>query len=247
MSETENKVTEILKEYLSWEEKKENIKYETLSITAKNRLRIKYDKDASYYKTQTNPDTGVIFADEEVLFADTIASFWTPYKTLLKLEAEWDVYKTAGSLGALLRQINASWNNEYTSKIKEVNKQIEKFADACYTKGNYMLLPKRAMNIQRYRVAEDRIDRTLYESFDKGLLSGFFENNEKLLEWVDKEKLAVLFKDGVKSKDNICWLVEKNNFQMISEMRANEVYDYLENVTTFIIERTRLIDNLVMM
>jgi hypothetical protein len=42
---------------------------------------------------------------EEALYADTIISFWTPYRRLLKLEVGWIASKTSSSLDALKRQI----------------------------------------------------------------------------------------------------------------------------------------------
>ena len=56
-----------------------------------------------------------------------------------------------------------------------------------------MLLPERQMNLQRFRFAEDRIDLSLYECFDKGPLSKFFIK-EDLEVWKKSKNLKACLK-----------------------------------------------------
>ena len=224
----ENCVLKILEDYLDWEKLKKQKNYHRLSQKEKDKLRLKYDNDAKYYY-KTLP--------EEALCADTIISFWTPYKRLLEVEANWIAYKTPRSLESLINQIKTNRKNDYTEKIRRVNGNVEEFAKICYTKGNYMLLPERQMNIQRYSVTEDRIDLTLYECFETGVLAKFFENGNNLKDWVYEQNLSSLFINDDICRDNINWFIKENKAKWISEMGENEIYEYLENAILLIKKR----------
>ena len=225
------KVREILEDYIRWLEVKESKEYVRSDWKYKDAKRLEFDNDAKYYKDQEE------LKDEDALHADTIFSFWTPYKTLLLRNANWTVSKTVKSINALLEQSDATHPNKITSKILEVNTKIEAFASVCYTRGNYMLLPKREMNNYRYQVTEDRIDMTLYEAFDKGALSKFFPKENDLYKWIEKENLLSLFVDNEVSRTKINWLINENNPKLISEMSAKEIYSYLKEGTEFIAKR----------
>lgn len=243
MSLDQNSIIEILDDYLVWEEKKAEKKYDQLSSKEKDELRLKYDNDAKYYKSQINKDTGVKYTDEEALFADTIISFWTPYKRLLELEAEWNVYKTAKSLKALLWQIKSNKETAYSQRIKDVNLKLNTFAKLCYTAGNFMLLPNRQMNNQRYKFTTDRIDMTLYECFGKGVLSGFFENEKELVDWIVVQNLSSVFIGGDICREKIEWFVREDKPKLISQMNADEIFEYIDNSISFIESRNTLLAN----
>ena len=224
----EDFVLNILESYLKWEKKKIEINYDSLSQDRKNELRLEYDDDAKYYHKIVGLEK------EEALYADTIISFWTPYRRLLKLEAGWIASKTSSSLDALIRQIKI-YRNE---AIRKVNANIAEFAKICYSKGNYMLLPARKMNYERYQFTEDRIDLTLYESFRNGKLACHFQDDEKLKEWIDNQNLSIIFKGKEINRDKIIWFIsDEKNRKLISEMSADEVYEYLRNATLLIQER----------
>lgn len=136
-------ITAILDDYLVWEEIKAEKRYDQLSGTEKDELRLNFDNDAKYYKGKINNDTNAKYTYEEALFVDTIISFWTPYKRLLELEADWKAYKTAKSIKVLLRQIKSNKETMYSQRIKEVNIKVNARAKLCYTPANFMLLPNR--------------------------------------------------------------------------------------------------------
>ena len=143
-----SKVEEIIDYYIAWEEVAERVEYKKSTPFEKEQIRLKYDEDAKYFKN-------LGYDDNTALHADVIVSFWTIYKTLLNNEAHWKVSKTLKSLEALRRQIQSK--GRYSKKILEVNEMISEFAEICYTRGNYMLLPEgaRGMNNQRYLFTED--------------------------------------------------------------------------------------------
>ena len=183
-------VIDILEGYLALEKLKQEINYKYLSWKQKDEFRLENDNDAKFYYEECKLEI------HKALKADTIVSFWTPYCRLLKLEADWTVgmnAKTIVNLEVLLKQTRATWKNEYTPKIKKINENLEPFANMCYTSGNYMLLPERQMNLQRFRFAEDRIDLSLYECFDKGPLSKFFIK-EDLEVWKKSKNLKACLK-----------------------------------------------------
>lgn len=224
-----NAVINILEQYLEWE----NVKQEKGCSDA---LRLKYDNDAKYYLEKG-------YSKEKALHADTIISFWTIYKSLLKKEANWRSYKTIESLKCLLCQIQSKHKNDYTAKIIEINDKLDDFAEIIYTEGNYMLLPdgQRRLNNVRYMNFQDRIDLTLFHSFSDGKLSRFFKNDNSLCEWIREEKLASLFKNHEIIKENITVFV--NNEKSITAMNSDEIYAYVNKAKSFILERSKEISN----
>lgn len=226
-----NSVLNVLEQYLAWEKIKEANNYDNLTQKKKDELRLQNDNDAMYYSQIVG------LTNDKALYADTIISFWTLYSRLLELEAGWYAYKTVKSLERLIFQINKMRENDYTEKIKKVNEKIESFAEVCYTKGNYMLLPKRIMNTRRYEVSEDRIDLTLYECFDNGALADLFGDVQELKIWIDEQRLSSLFINREKCRDNIKWFVKEDKPKLISEMSSNEIFEYLENAILLIHER----------
>ena len=231
-------VRKILEDYMIWLEVTESNEYGRSNWKYKDAKRLEFDNDAKYYKNQEK------LSNEDALRADTIFSFWTPYKTLLLKNAGWNVSKTTKSIKALLKQSDATHPNKFTSKILAVNNKIEAFASVCYTKGNYMLLPDRKMNNYRYQVTEDRIDMTLYEAFDKGSLSKFFPNEHNLHDWIVKENLLHLFVDNEVSRAKINWLINENSPKLVSEMSTDEIYLYLAEGIKFINKRNKNISRI---
>ncbi len=77
------------------------------------------------------------------------------------------LWLTRKNLKYLIKKLKENKNYKTTKTINKVNQRIEGFSKVCYLKGNYILLPCRGMNNQRYSVAKERIDLTLYECFRK--------------------------------------------------------------------------------
>lgn len=224
-------IERILDSYIEWQSIIESDDYKKMTQNEMERLRLSHDEDAKYYKE-------IGLSDKRALHADTIFSFWTIYKTLLQREANWNAYKTVKSLKYLKGKIEK--NDE---KISEVNKMIEPFADVCYLKGNFMLLPEgcRAMNNQRYQIAEDRIDVTLHQCFGKGVLAKFFPTDEAVISWVHDQKLEKLFVDDDIRLEKVKWLVKEKSPKLISEMSTHEIMEYVESAMVFIKERDAML------
>ena len=227
-------VSDILEQYLYWEKLKAEKEYHSLAWEEKDELRLENDRDAMYYHETVG------LKEEQALYADTIISFWTLYKRLLELEAGWCAYRTIKSLSRLIFQMNKVRQNDYTEKIRKVNEKMEPFAEICYTKGNYMLLPDRKMNPFRYQVTEDRIDLTLYECFGGGAFAPFFQDEQHLKKWIDEQQLSSLFINGEICRNKIKWFVDEKH-KLISEMNTTEICKYLENAILLIQERNQSI------
>ncbi len=227
----ESSVLKILEDYLSWEELAKLKSYDKLNQNEKDEFRLENDNDAKYYY-EVEKST-----KKDALCSDTIISFWTPYKRLLEIETGWRAFRTIDSLKALIYQIRNDRKNDYTEAICKVNRNIEDFAQICYTKGNYMLLPNRYMNNQRYRITEDRIDLSIYECFGKGALAKFFKTEDDLKDWIEKQNLSTIFIRKEICRENLKWFVTEDKPKWISEMSAFEVYEYLENAMVLINER----------
>lgn len=226
-----NKIAEILEYYIEWQSIVEKPDYKKKRQIEKERIRLEYDEDAKYFKS-------LGCSDETALYADVIISFWTIYKTLLSNEAKWNVSKILKSLQALKRQVETG--GRYSKKILEVNDKLSEFAEVCYTKGNYMLLPDgaRMMNNQRYQFMEDRIDSTLYQCFSKGVLSKFFLSDDDVKEWVVEQNLDTMFSGGSISAENVIWMTSVERPKLISEMSTEEIMEYVQNSIRFIKERS---------
>lgn len=226
----ESCVLAILEGYLDWEKRKREIGYEGLTGAQKDRLRLQYDRDAQYYHA-AGLDGG------QALHADTVVSFWGPYKRLLQLEAGWTAYKTEKSLERLLYQTRKKGANDFTESIRAVNASVEDFARVCYTSGNFMLLPRREMNVLRYRVAEDRIDTTLYECFENGALAHLFQGEDALARWIAQQRLHTLFAGDIR-RENLIWMAGEDEPRLVSRMSARGIRQYLQNAVQLIRRRS---------
>ena len=229
-----SKVEEIIDYYIAWEEVAERVEYKKSTPFEKEQIRLKYDEDAKYFKN-------LGYDDNTALHADVIVSFWTIYKTLLNNEAHWKVSKTLKSLEALRRQIQSK--GRYSKKILEVNEMISEFAEICYTRGNYMLLPEgaRGMNNQRYLFTEDRIDVTLYQCFGKGMLYKFFDSDDEVCDWIKSQYLDSIF-SGTPCTENIIWMTKEKHPKLISEMSTDEILEYVGNAVHFINNREAVLE-----
>lgn len=225
-------VLAILNDYLAWEKFKTSTNYNNLPYSDQHDIRLQYDNDAKYYYEVMG------LSKAQALCADTIVSFWTPYKRLLQLKANWYSTKSAPSLTALLNKLTAEGGR--SEAVKSASEYALPLAEVCYTKSNYMLLPNSRMNIDRYKVSQDRIDLTLYECFENGALSHHFENDDALVDWIKENKLSLLF-DGDIKKENIIWMVDGNKPKLITDMNEQEIEQYFDSAVDFITKRNLLL------
>lgn len=187
--------------------------------------RIKFDGD-SYYLYKRYNDSKV------ALRGDTMISFWTIYKQALKITTGETYYKSSNPFDDLIAKRNELG-------YKEVNDKFMKFAEMYHTPGNFILLPPPCpdgrMNSNRYICSEDRIDKSLLECFNGGVLSKYFGNdNEKLREWVKEQGLDSVFEKGIIEKDKVIPFNLKNPYVCYSNMNEDEINEFLKNVEKLI-------------
>ncbi len=90
-------------------------------------------------------------------------------------------------------------------------KELYRFAELASTRANVMRLVD--SKIQERGDAKlkyfDQMPKTLYECFDGGRFSKYFNGNKHVREWVRDEALDMFFIDGERSKDKIKPLIRR--------------------------------------
>lgn len=79
--------------------------------------------------------------------------------------------------------------------------QLQILASKAELRSNFMHLPNRKMQIRGLAYA-DEMSPTLYQCFDDGIFSKYFKEIT-VKQWVEKEKLKMLFKDNIIDRDHI--------------------------------------------
>ena len=81
--------------------------------------------------------------------------------------------------------------------------QLQLLAHKAELRSNFMLLQDRGMQNRGFRYG-DEMAPTLYQCFDDGVYSKYFNyENEKVEKWVRKEKLEMLFENNSIDRNNI--------------------------------------------
>ena len=160
------------------------------------------------------------------LRADTITSFYTPYKMMLKHTTGKEYHKRNEPFDELIAK-------RKDPGFKEANDIFAEFIEFYNSPGNFMLLPHRDMNPMRYRRSQDRIDKSLYECFPGGELARFFGINadiqlEKLEEWVKSQQLELMFEDGCIERDRIIPLNKSNPYVTYEKMTKDELIEFID-------------------
>jgi hypothetical protein len=186
------------------------------------------------------------------IMADTIFSLWTPLKMSLQCSESYPYklqgnkfypYKQDGFISEPGNSINFLTDIEQNLEIYlQPNKwgKLYELTALSLTRANVMILPDRKMQSRGKFL--DQMPKTLYECFNGGVFSGYFNNEDSLaVNWVKEEKLEFFF-DGEIKKQNIkpliekvvanevCWLKEEeeidemlDNFINILKLRGKEL------------------------
>ena len=195
------------------------------------KFRLKYDADARFYNETLNDPVAAFRGD-------TVTSFYSLYKEVLNRITGLTFHKSNNPLDELIAKRNEPG-------FKEANDRFIKFAEINNTAGNFMLLPRREMNVARYRCSQDRIDKSLYECFPDGALAKYFGTNEEmqlenLLDWIKSQNLEMMFKNSEITRDNIIPFNKNNPFVMYKNMTLDELDEFLNNVVKLIKERNKI-------
>ena len=147
------------------------------------------------------------------LRADTLMSPWTPVKWVancLNKEHNITFYKQPKYLKLLAEDRDA-----YLPPKHKLVKLLDEFLELAEQRCNYILLPDRKMNTERYTMTlsdkrmkmYDEVPATLYYIFEKDALGRFFENEDAVKAWVKREHLEMGFKYGFIYQDNVNSLI----------------------------------------
>jgi len=199
-----------------------------VSFDEREKFRLKYDADARYYNETLNDSIAA-------LRGDTVTSFYSLYKEVLNRFTGLTYHKTGNPFDKLIAKRD-------DPGFKEANDRLIEFTELYHTAGNFMLLPHRKMNVDRYRCSQDRIDKSLYECFPGGKLAKHFGISEEmqlenLIEWIGEQDLKMMFDDGKIERDKIVPFNKENPYVTYKKMTVEELDEYLDNVVWLIKER----------
>ena len=230
---TDDPITNVFNDFKIWfdwvkQNGYENVPFEEYE-NEYDKFRLKYDADARYYNQALNDPIAA-------LRGDTVTSFYTVYKEMLRRITGVTYNKSDNPFDELIDKRNEQG-------FKEVNDIFTEFAELNHTGGNFMLLPHREMNVDRYRCSQDRIDKSLYECFPGGKLAKYFGISEEmqlenLIEWIRSQNLEMMFVDSKVNRDNIIPLNKNNPFVTYKKMTVDELSEFLDSAVELIKKRT---------
>ena len=176
---------------------------------------IDYDKNkpkSNYYTNReehdeyrSKNDLDCILANGN-LNADTIFSLWLPLRlVLVKLNG----YAKLNKYGGIKKEVPFLKIIKEESILEELlpqkncltGKLIELF-DLGQQRCNVMILKNREMQSRGLAPYYDYMPYFLFECFDKGCFSKYFNGNDDLIKWISQQNLDMFFYDTI-SKENI--------------------------------------------
>ena len=142
------------------------------------------------------------------LNADTIFSLWLPMKhTIARLNSK-EAIEAVGNFRSKYNFCKSLLEGDNLSRLLPSNNDVVKELRELFVFGlkrcNVMILPERWLNSKRgMSPYYDYVPRFLYELFPGGDFAQVFSSEEELVRWIEREKLHMLFKDGIISRDKI--------------------------------------------
>ncbi|MDR2610240.1 MAG: hypothetical protein LBC58_02160 [Clostridiales Family XIII bacterium] len=216
----------------------------------------RYDFDAWCLRKEGEP---------KYLLADTIFSFWMPFKMCLQClpnnkykrkgisEAP---YKGSDSVEYLKNNIkDLEMIRDDIGKIlpcdNELVEVLYRFADLNYTRANVMKLPHYViaknggslMNNNRGCCYYDQMPPTLYNCFNGRKLSEYFEmDDNKVEEWVKEQSLTIFFSDGEIKAGKIKPIISRfSAADAVWLKEESELIEMLEQYCELLEERARVL------
>lgn len=148
------------------------------------------------------------------LRADTLMSAWTPVKwvaNFLNKEHGITFYKQPECLKLL-----ADDRDAYLPPKHKLVQLLDEFLELAEQRCNYILLPDRKMNTERYTMTlngkhikmYDEVPATLYYIFEKDALGRFFKDEDDVKSWVKREHLEMGFNYKYACQKNVRPLIK---------------------------------------
>jgi len=183
-----------------------------------------------------NNDLDCLYFDGD-LRADTLISTWTPIKWVadyLNQDTGKRFYKKYRDTNDPLRDLKllADDRDAYLPERHELTLLLDRLLELAELRCNYILLPDRRMNCDRYCIRRggeklwlyDSVPATLFHAFNTDTLGGYFADTDPK-EWIVREHLDVAFKDGIVDVKHIIpmicntkpeepyWLIEEEDIR----------------------------------
>lgn len=142
------------------------------------------------------------------LNADTIFSLWLPLRhAIVRLNSKEDI-KALGGIRSKYSFCKILLNGDNLEKLlpsdNDIVKELRKLFVLGLKRCNVMILPERWLNSKRGMSPYfDYVPRFLYELFPGGDFANVFETEDELVNWIKRENLQMLFKNGIISRKTI--------------------------------------------
>lgn len=143
------------------------------------------------------------------LKADTLMSAWTPIKWVanyLNRDIGISFCKTSRIHSDPYHDLKllAEDGDSYLPPEHELVKLLNRFLELAELRCNFILLPSREMNRDRYQIMIgytkvwlcDEVPATLAHLFDPESLGKYFSDNESVIKWIRREHLEMGFENG---------------------------------------------------
>lgn len=141
------------------------------------------------------------------LYADTIFSLWLPLRNTITRINSREAVEKVGKIKSKYSFCKCLLDSNQLDKLLPQDSSVVKTLRELFVLGlkrcNVMLLTDRRLNSKRGMAPYyDYIPRFLYELFPGGDFEDAFESEKELVEWINREKLHMLF-DGEICRENI--------------------------------------------
>ncbi|MCR4989533.1 MAG: hypothetical protein K6A38_01535 [Lachnospiraceae bacterium] len=235
----------MMKEYLGNEYSDNHLKnfclYWVKAYTCKERYK-------SIEEWRKENDLDCLYLDGD-LRGDTLMSAWTPIKwvaDLLNRSNGIEFCKKSRISMDPYHDLNllAEYGDSYLPPEHELVRLLDRFLFLAELRCNFIQLPSRGMNTNRYKCyignekvwLYDEVPATLAHIFDRNSLGRFFKDYDDVIGWIKREHLEMGFEDGKISPYHVRpliaglgpynpkWLTEENEIKQALEY----MIDFLE-------------------
>ena len=201
----------------------------------------KYTADFDSWRSENDLDCLYLNGD---LRADTLMSAWTPIKWVadcLNRDQGLKFYKTRKGTGdpSYDLKLLAEDRDVYLPPKHELVQLLDRFLELAELRCNFILLPDRHMNTERYKTyisgkeefLYDEVPATLYHVFEKETLGKYFDDEAETVSWIKREKLEAGYRDGIIDKEHVIPLIKgldpKISKWPVTEEEISEAYIYM--------------------
>jgi hypothetical protein len=206
---------------------------------------------AAYDAWRKENDLDCLYCDGD-LRADTLMSAWTPISWVancLNRENGKEFVKTESDIRLLAEE-----GDTFLPPENELVRLLDRFLELAEKPCNYMLLPDRNMNSDRYcfrrsakfKMLYDEVPATLWHIFEKETLGMYFldatgeVDEEAVTAWVLREKLEMGFRKGIIKQSEVIPLTKSLNPRDGKRLKEEgEIREALNYMIRFLRQRDR--------